>query len=361
MGNGPESRILGGVFGLESPCEGGESSRPPFLGRNTQYFLSVRCALIALIEARKPRSAWLPAYLCGTILTPFLQSKVAIRFYEIDDSLDVAETSWINQIQPGDLVLAIHYFGFPNPSFPSDQVTSRGAFLIEDASQALFLGQQFPESTCILYSPRKFLGVPDAGVMVSEGETGTESAELTAPPLEWWRSAVEMSLGRRDFDLTGQPNNWFAQFQNVESEFPIGLFRASDLSRMLLSAVDYAAIRARRRANYAELLELLGEYAVFPELGPDVVPLGFPVRVNPGIRDYVLRHLHSVKIYSPMHWPVAGFLPPGFLGSRQQSLSLMTLLCDQRCSRGDMRRQAAEFLASVSAARELSREKQLSG
>ena len=55
-------------------------------------------------------------------------------------------------------MIAIHYFGFPNRSFPAERVTSRGGILVEDASQALFLPQQFPESACILYSPAQISG-----------------------------------------------------------------------------------------------------------------------------------------------------------------------------------------------------------
>jgi hypothetical protein len=350
---GKADRILGGVFGLESPVFPG---RTLFSGLNAEFFLSVRCALYALVHVHRPGSAWLPSYLCGAILAPFLKSGVPVRFYPIDRDLRVSDTSWLNEIRAGDLAVVIHYFGFPNRSFPAEQVKRAGALLVEDASQALFLPRQFRESTCVLYSPRKFLGVPDSGVMVSTGETGAESVPLDEPPLAWWRQAVAMSLARRDFDLTGGPNDWFARFQRVESEFPIGLYRASDLSRMLVAAVDYEAIRTRRRASYGRLLDGVGRHALFPELGPEVVPLGFPVRVEAGIRDSVLRRLHAAKVYAAMHWPIDGIVPASFHQSHGLALSSLTLLCDQRCTEQDMDRQASEFEASVSAARASSRE-----
>jgi len=325
-------RTLGGVFGLEHPCA---SARSLFRGRRVQYFLSVRCALKALVEAHRPGTVWLPSYVCGSILTPFLESNV--RFYSVDERLSVARNAWIEEIRPGDLVLVIHYFGFPNLTFPAREVAGKRALLVEDASQALFLEQQFPESTCILYSPRKFLGVPDAGVMVSDRETGTEPLELQPPPLDWWSSAVEMSLSRREYDLTGRPNDWFAKFQRVESEYPVGLFRASDLSRMLLHAVDYDAIRNRRRENYQRLRELVGDFAVFRDLGPVVVPLGFPVRVESTLRDQVLAQLHVARIYAPVHWRI-DHIP---------SRSVMTLLCDQRCTLDDIEAQARAFLSAL--------------
>ena len=339
MPNGRHARMLGGVFGLEPA---GPASEPPFCAPNIQYFLNVRCALAALIEARRPGAAWLPSYLCGDILTPFLQSNVAIRFYEIDANLCVSDRNWIEAIRPGDFVLVIHYFGFPNRSFPAQEVASRGALIVEDASQALFLPQQFEQSLCSLYSPRKFLGVPDSGILVAQAETGVESLKLEPPPPAWWRRAVEVSLRRREFDLTGKPDNWFAQFQQVESDFPVGLFRASDFSRAILSSVDYGAIRARRRANYAKLLESVADHAVFPELGPDIVPLGCPVRAPAGVRDQFLGELHAARIFAPVHWPIEHFVPAAFRESHELSRSLITLLCDQRTTRDDMEWQARQ-------------------
>lgn len=350
MKNGQASAVLGGVFGLESPAESNELVEPPFLGPNVQYFLSARCALAALIAARRPKSAWLPSYLCGAVLTPFVQSGVATHFYDVGNELRASESDWIDAVQPGDLVLVIHYFGFPHSRFPAEQLVNRGALLVEDASQAVFLRQQFPHSACILYSPRKFLGVPDSGVMVSEGETGTESIDLEAPPTAWWKSAVEVSLSRRNFDLTGRSNNWFTKFQYVEAEFPIGLFRASDLSRKLLSAVDWGAMRTRRRANYRKLLELAASYAVLPELTADVVPLGFPVRVDAAMRGAILRRLYAAGIYAPTHWPIADIVPGAFCSAHQLSRSLITLLCDQRATLPDMEWQAREFGAALAGA-----------
>ncbi|MBZ5610774.1 MAG: hypothetical protein LAP38_21125 [Acidobacteriia bacterium] len=339
-------RILGGAFGLELPADFGGAAAP-FFGPEAQYFLSARCALLALCAAHRPGTAWLPSYLCGSIREPFVRSRVPIRYYGLDESLRVSGTDWTQEIRAGDLVLVIHYFGFPNATFPFDGVLSRGALLVEDASQALFLPRQFRESVSILYSPRKFLGVPDGGVMLSDGGSRLAPDSLDEPPRSWWRSAVAMALKRREFDLTGRPNDWHKLFQRVEATFPVGPYRASDLSRMLISSADFDEIRKRRRANYARLLELLGQYALFPELAGDVVPLGFPVRVEPGIRNQVLWKLHHRRIYAPLHWPINGVVPESFHPSHGLASSCLTLICDQRCSLDDMDRQAGVFLAAA--------------
>jgi hypothetical protein len=79
----------------------------------------------------------------------------------------------------------------------------------------------------------------------------------------------------------------------------------------------------------------------------EVVPSGFPVRVNAAARASVLRHLHAEGIYVPVHWPIAAVVPASFHRSHELALSCMTLLCDQRCTLEDMDRQAGEFKAAL--------------
>lgn len=316
---------------------------------NAQYFLSVRCALRALVHALRPRSAWLPSYLCPALLEPFRSSGVEVRFYGVDEHLRVASCGWLKEVRRGDFVIVVHYFGVPHSSFPAEAAKRRGGYVIEDSSQALFLPQQFEESMCVLYSPRKFLGVPDGGVLASKGEIGTESLALEPPPSEWWTAALAMVLQRRDFDLTGRPSGWYSRFQHVESSFPLGLYRSSGLSRALLNCgVDYEAIRTRRRANYEALLGMLGEHALFPENPEQAVPLGFPVRIEAVVRDRVLGGLHAERVYAPVHWRIDGAVPSSFHHSHTLALSSLTLVCDQRYSPEDMAWEAHEFKKALS-------------
>lgn len=347
----PDTKLLGGVFGLASPDISSDSTSPPFANANAQYFLNLRCALKVLCDVLRPLSVWLPSYLCDSLLDPFLHNRVPTRFYAVDSNLKLETSAWIDELRENDLVIAIHYFGFANGEFPAPEIKKRGALVVEDASQALFVTQQFAESACILYSPRKFLGVPDSGVMVSNRSTGTEEVALEEPPIKWWKLAVATVQNRRDFDLSGGTNSWFSLFQRVESQFPLGSYAASGLSKMLVSCgTNYGSIRARRRENYLRLLAQLGEYALFPELPPDIVPLGFPVRVDPRTRDLVLRRLYEKNIYPPVHWRIDGVVPHVFASSHALAQAIMTLLCDQRYTSEDMDRQAREFIAAVSVA-----------
>jgi len=340
--------IIGGLFGLEPPFMAYGNQASPFAGSPISYFLNARCAVYAVCRSVKPGIAWLPSYLCGAILDPIRNLNLPIRYYHAGPNLQTVTADWIGDVRPGDLVLLIHYFGFPNTTFPADLLRSRGAVIIEDASQGLFVKQQYPESVCIVYSPRKFFGVPDGGLMTSHCNYKLDPEVLESPPTEWWKRALAVTQMRREFDLLGGESAWFPLFRHVEEDFPLGPYRSSDLARVLIeTGTDYQLIKKTRRENYLALLELLKEFALFPELDTETVPLGFPVCVDDRLRDKVLEFLHGQRIYPPVHWRIEGIVPEEYRESHSLSRRILTLICDQRYAICDMERQAATFLSAM--------------
>jgi len=342
-----QQRVIGGLFGLEPPLTG-KSTPPPFAGTFVNYFLNVRCALLAVCETANPGAAWLPSYLCGAVLDPFRKLGVPVRYYDQHPAAEPIELGWTEHVTRGDLVLTIHYFGFPNRTLPAAQLAQQGAVVVEDASQGLFVKQQYPESHCILYSPRKFLGVPDSGVMVSSRGNDMRSETLQPPPPDWCRNALTMVQMRREFDLVGGENLWFPLFLDVEKTFPLGPYRSSDLAKLILeTGTDYQFIQRTRRENYAVLLERLKEFALFPELDAETVPLGFPVCVDARQRDNILEHLYGQRIYPPVHWRIDGVVPEEYEKTHSLSRRILTLICDQRYTISDMLRQTGAFLSAL--------------
>jgi hypothetical protein len=343
-----EHRIIGGLFGLEPMFMARSNKGSPFTGITLDYFLNARCAIYATCESVKPSIAWLPSYLCGTVLDPFRELGVAVRYYDAGPNFKDSTERWVAEVEPGDLVIVIHYFGFANRTVPADRLKRRGAIIVEDASQALFITQQYPETVCIIYSPRKFLGVPDGGLMVSSQVDAIHRQMLAPPPAHWWRNAFAMTQMRREFDLVGGENQWFSLYREVEETFPLGRYRSSDLTKVLIeTGTDYQAIRTARRANYLALSDHLKEFALFPDLDRETVPLGFPVCVDATQRDAVLKDLYKQQIYPMVHWRTEGVVPEEHRESHLLSQRILTLICDQRYTVSDMLRQADVFLSAV--------------
>lgn len=334
-------RIIGGMFGLDATVSAEPAAGASFIQPGSLLLANARSGIYIVIEELRPTRVWMPSYLCGAMLEAVRTTPV--EFYPVDRNLSIAN---LNGIAERDLVIVIDYFGFPASTQLIDDVKSRGAWVLEDACQALLTRGVGQHSDFVLFSPRKFLSVPDGGILTSRGGSSLNDVHLEAAPPDWVLKAFEAVLLRREFDLYGGERRWFRLFQQIEQQCPVGYFEMSGVAKMLLfHAFDYAAIAQRRRENYLRLKQHLAGIALFPDLPPDVVPLGFPIRLE--ARDRVREALFAAQIYPPIHWPVADIVPEQFAESHQLNREMMTLPCDQRYDSSDMDRMAEIILQMV--------------
>jgi dTDP-4-amino-4,6-dideoxygalactose transaminase len=273
-------------------------------------------------------------------------STAMIRFYEVDYDLNMPSSKWLDRIQAGDMVILIDYFGFPGDVAWKTHIKQRGAWILEDAAQSLLSGRVGQLADFVVFSPRKFVGVPDGGILIVNCEIDFSTVRLEKPPAKWWLRALSASVLRREFDIYGGSRYWFDLFQEVETGVPIGAYAMSELSWTLLRyGFDYLTIAQRRVDNYRVLLNKLGNIALFTYLPENVVPSGFPIRVKH--RDSLRQILFDNQIYPPVHWPARGIIPEEFSASHKLANEIMTLPCDQRYGGDDMERMADIILKGL--------------
>jgi dTDP-4-amino-4,6-dideoxygalactose transaminase len=327
--------IIGGMFGLEI----GEPTvtSVPFLSFTDMEALLLvngRSALSILLDTLSPNQVWLPSYLCPVLVTA-VGDRAPIRFYSINEQLQIQSHAWIENVQPGDLVLFIDYFGFPTKMSWLKAIAERKAYVVRDASQALLTPAVTQSADFVIYSPRKFIGVPDGGILLFREEDSLLTLQLQPPPTAWWLQTLRASQLRAQFDICDDTRVWYQLFQETEATAPIGPYRISELSQRLLHHnFDYAAIAQRRRQNYLTLLNELPQIALYLHLPPDVVPLGFPIKA--AHRDRLRRKLFEHEIYPPLHWPLVETVPFTFSQSHILARQIMTIPCDQRYTNEDM-------------------------
>jgi len=332
-------RIAGGMFGVEGDINNFQACEPSFMSGSRLLFLSARCAIQSLIENIRPPQVWMPSYLCCSMLDAVDQTLTRVEFFPIGDNLEIISMDWIGNLLPGSLVILIDYFGFPCDQQSIKEVQARGAFVLEDASQALLSTHVGLHSDFVLFSPRKLVGVPDGGILQFRRENHIFSQKLLPPPREWWLKALECGIARREFDKFGGDRSWYDLFRQVEETYPLGPYRMSELSEALLESVfDYNAISEARRENYLYLAERLSDYALIKNLDEDTIPLGFPIIVHH--RDEMMRILFKHLIYPPIHWNIDKCVPKNFILSHELSKKIMTIPCDHRLKRNDMIRIA---------------------
>jgi dTDP-4-amino-4,6-dideoxygalactose transaminase len=341
--------IIGGMFGLELlkvDVDVAPAKPPRFLDGRQRLLATARSAVKLLVQALRPANVWLPSYICSVVIDAVRERGVRIRFYPVDESLNVASHKWLAQIRSGDLAIFVDYFGFDSWAAWGAEAKARGAWIVEDACQAM-LNKHF--SACadyIFFSPRKFVGVPDGGILIAAADKQLPASNLLPAPVDWFLLALKASIRRAEFDRFGGDRDWFEMFQSAESGGPTEPCRMSDVTAAILQIVRWSEIKQRRRENYRALLAEIGELAIFPKLGPDVVPLGFPIRVRG--RDRVRRALFNKHIYPPVHWDIVGRVPAEFSASHRLASEIMTLPSDQRYGRADMKRLVAELRQCLS-------------
>jgi dTDP-4-amino-4,6-dideoxygalactose transaminase len=263
----------------------------------------------------------------------------AVRFYAVDEHLNVANGQWLEQIWPRDMIVFIDYFGFNQWSSFGNEARERGAWVVEDACQAMLNEDFCPASHYVICSPRKFVGVPDGGILLApSGAVLPEPSHMPAPA-QWWLDALAASALRAEFDRHGGDRKWYDLFRKTELAAVAEPHRMSELSTLLLQTIDYGKIRRRRRENYEYLARELKVFAILPDLPSGVVPLGFPVRLRD--RDGIRGELFASAIYPPIHWLLDGVVPVEFKASHQLASQILTLPCDQRYDESDLNQMVA--------------------
>jgi dTDP-4-amino-4,6-dideoxygalactose transaminase len=332
------------MFGLElfqSSVSFKAKERPRFLSEPQRLLATARSAVRLLVRTLRPATVWLPSYICGVVIEAAQEPDVRVRFYTVGESLQIVEDGWLAEILAGDLVIFVDYFGFDTWSSHGAQAKLRGARVVEDACQAMLNKNFSRHSDYVIFSPRKFIGVPDGGVLLAGKNALLSDAHLPRSPAKWLFRTTKAAILRSEFDRQGGDQSWFKMFQWVEASGPLEPCQMSDLSAAILQIVDWNTIKKRRRRNYEFLSSELGDLAIFPDLSPAVVPLGFPVRVPN--RERVRRSLFNDRIYPPVHWDVAGLVPPEFAASHRLASKIMTLPCDQRYDQDDMKRMVSKI------------------
>jgi dTDP-4-amino-4,6-dideoxygalactose transaminase len=344
-----DNKIIGGMFGLPEIVESKESfdlRRWKFLDDTNLFLANGLSGILILIDLLEPGNIWMPSYLCTTMVEAVNQKKVCLRFYEVDYDLRIPQSNWIKEVQIGDLVVMIDFFGFPLDSKIANIVKGKGAWVLEDACQALLSDHTGRNSDFVLFSPRKILGVPDGGILASSCNVKFDNVVLEPAPLTWWLKMLEAAINRREFDQYGGERRWYRLFQEAGEASPIGYFAMSELShKLLLNGFEYKEICQRRIENYLILLNSLKDIAIFPVLPEGTIPLGFPIR-HPK-RDEIRLKLFQENIYPPVHWLIGGVVPAEFSESHRLAFQIMTLPCDQRYSIGNIHRMAISVVKAL--------------
>lgn len=329
-GNGIDQLTeIGGYFGLELPDYG-----DPF--PNAHKFQSGRAALRAALESDGTRRVLLPEYVCDSVVKAAIDSGAVVEPYMLDDSLYPKKLP--TPIPEDCAVLYVNYFGLcdSNVNRLIQEVNKKR--LIIDNSQALFSP---PENVMAsIYSARKFIGVPDGGLLFSS------DLEIKIPDDEDTESLARMEhiLLRTSCSAREGYPSYIKSEEMFSNTKPL---RMSRLTRRLLSSIDLDAVKKRRRENFKELALQLDEFNDFKwKVKGGTVPLCYPFLVGRNIDK--LKDILIVKgIFIPTYWQE--IKPRVSFDSIEYRISHCCLFvpCDQRYSTLQMDAIAKEIITGL--------------
>ncbi len=302
---------IGGYFAMEP----GKGSGLVLLESATTY-QSARSAMAAALLHVKPANVWVPHFICGVVIEMLDTLGIAVKKYSLTGKFGVPGDL---DIGPSDQLVCVDYFGLCAAEVDAAVQQYGAEKILVDASQSLY----FKPGTdyTVAYSPRKFAGVPDGGLLMSPHKPSS--------PLP----ADEAGSGFRSRHLAsraaGQVEAGYLQYREAENTLADPMPQhMSNITKTMLAAIDFDGIALRRRSNYQTLSSLLADsgFRTLP-LAAAAVPLCFPVLDIDA--DALRQELVSRRIFTPSYWPDASVPADDRVGSMLRNRTLY-LPCDQR-------------------------------
>lgn len=300
---------IGGYFGLEQAT--GEEYYPNLIAVN-----STRNALLYIIKAKKISKIYLPFFLCDSVSELCRKEHIKVDYYHIDHQM---RPVFSEQLHTGEYLYIVNYYGIL-----SDKeilaYKEKYQSVIFDYAQAFF--QKPIGGVEVVYSCRKFFGVPDGAYLVTDSYI-SEKLETDVS-----KDRMKHILGRFEENAS----QYYENFKENEAKLSqIPLRYMSKLTHNLLKAIDYESVRKKREQNYTYLQEKLKQYN---DLKIDMPqgPYAYPFYIEGGMK--LKRYLAEKKIYVATLWPNILTLGDGI--EKDYAQNILPLPVDQRYGIEDM-------------------------
>lgn len=182
---------------------------------------------------------WIPYYTCNIVLDTLKKLRIRYEFYHINYDLEVVE---LPRLRENEYLVYVNYFGIMD-RYVDFLAEIYGAQLIIDNAQAFFA---CPHKDCYqIYSPRKFVGVPDGGVALSP--VGLDISYLQSG--KSYDICQHLLMRSEGLVLEG-----YDYFKNNEKTLGFeSLKKMSTITQKILHSLDYESIISIRRHNYKYL------------------------------------------------------------------------------------------------------------
>lgn len=283
----------------------------------------------------------LPAYLCPTIVDTLEGCGLSCSYYHINSDLSIDLQDLAGKAGDFEVIYFINYFGFQHASETRDalqRLMQHGRLLIEDNAQAGFPGERLGDYE---FNSLRKLSPYDGGYLWSRFDLLPNVEKYQGAPnrrlalIRAYRSGLADYL----FHGRGAHADLVHLYEQAEEVYATDrVVWGDEQERQSIERLDWPAIKAVRRRNYAYLLSQLegveGITPIFPVLQEDNLPMGLPVRVSGVPRDLLFDTLGNAGIGLTVHWDGIASDPRlnGDAFAIEMATRMLTLVIDQRIS-----------------------------
>lgn len=231
---------------------------------------------------------WIPIYQCDSIRDTFGKKGVQICFYHQDKYFNPIDIEATNN----DAVLLVNYYGIMSSQRMAELAKSYKHPII-DCAQAFFCKPI--ENVLMVYSCRKFMGVPDGAYVVGRNA----QMYMDEYPQCYSSDTAAFLLKRIEYGCEGK--GYEARSLNEHRIDAEDCMRMSKLTHTLIDGEDYENNRRKRKENFDYAHKLLGSInRIDPTsyMDDDTIPMVYPLVVED---DSLLPKLQAAKHFQG-HW-----------------------------------------------------------
>jgi hypothetical protein len=309
---------IGGYFELEI------GQGKDFMHSTATMWGSGRIAEEVVLRSLFPISKlWIPFFTCQVVLEPIKKLNISYDFYHIDRNLEIAQEVVLGK---DEYLLYTNYLGIKD-EYVAKLASKYKDSLIVDNAQALYA---MPVNYLnAIYSPRKFVGIPDGGIAYS-----SRTIEVDEIAVDSSYDRCSHLLKRLDCDPSFGYNDFRDNAQKLSS---LPVLQMSKLTKALLMSVDYMSVKEKRRRNFEFLHGRLKNINQFnmPQMSSFSCPLVYPfLPLKEGLKQFLI----SNKVFVATYWPnVLEWCKEGDI-EYEMAQRIVHLPIDQRYDQTDMER-----------------------
>lgn len=345
------NREIGSEFWINEIIQASEAKTPKWLSKfgNVVLTSSGRGAITLLLHQldTDKKTVLLPAYICDSVIMPFVELGYECHFYDVEKDL-YANIDYLLNFENVGIFLHMGYFGFHTNSNLERVINcfkEKSTVIVEDVTHTMFSNyERFSENDFYVGSIRKWFGIPSGGFLASK--LGMDNKPLHKHE-RFNQIRKEALLLKHKYIKTSElklKKKFLKRFSEAEEilDKDLASYSIDNLSTQLLNKLNTRELIKKRRQNYTYLKDNLEDVnsikILFKVLDENICPLFFPILIKEK-RDQVKKSLIDAGIYCPVHWSIPKQIKVDkYKNSYEIYNSELSIPCDQRYGVEDMER-----------------------